>query len=259
MAALSASEKLVALGLKNPSSQENPYRDLFQQVRDAVSYSTFVSDVNGLADFPAYESYLQTTIGMTASDASRFRTLCEQKYGTMTAFQTALSDASSFDDWEAEFKFGDTFGTTPSDEDPTKAGVRVHSEDGVSYDGVAVQKGTVEVYGPRVEFSQTQAYDVTPADFSYTNLTVSDTTPLRSQSIDISVDVTNNTAVDFSPLVRLLEDGEVVDSKQPAVGANATRNITFSRSWSDLVSVDLRVEDSASVTISVAPGGVGGV
>lgn len=256
MADLSADEKLVALGLKTPSSQTNPYRDLFQQIRDAVSYSTFVTDVNGLADFPAFESYLQTTIGMTAAEASRFRTLVEQKYGTMTAFQTALGEASSYDEWEADFKFGETFGMTPSDEDPTNAGIRVHSEPGVSFDGVGVPKGTVEVYGPRVEFSQTQAYDLTVPDFSYTNITVSNTEPWVNEIVDISVDVTNNNGYSMSPIIRLLEDGEVVDSTQLSFGGNETIPVTFQRSWSELVSVDLRVEASPSVTVNVTPRGI---
>lgn len=259
MSHFTAEEKLVALGLRSPGTQTNPYRGLFDQLASATPYATFRTSVAGLGTFDAFETSLTDDLDFSAEDATRFRVLMEQTYETMAAFQSALADVESYAAWEATFALGTTLGTTPEDGAPTNAGVRVHAAPGVSFEGEPVERGTVEVFGPRIEFSETVAGAVTDPAFTYTNLSVSDPTPVVGETVTISCDVTNQTAATFSPLVRLLEDGKVVDTIPTTVPGGGTVTVEFTRSWTDYVSVDLRVETSASVTVSVIPTGLEGL
>lgn len=256
MSSLSQVEKLRALGLKSPDASNNPYENLFDQIEAEKDYSTFRNDVQGQSSFGEFETYLTDTIGMSSSDASRFRTRMEQKYTDFADFQSTLDDFSGYPGWRGSFSWGTTIAGDTTDGDGPTSGVRVHGEDGISYDNVRVGKGTVEIFGPRVEFSQTDPPIDATTDFSATNLSVSDTTPYAYETITISADITNNSGYGTSFTAKLLEDGSVVKSKTLDFGPSETLNVEFTRRYTDYVSVEVAINDTASETVTVIPEGL---
>lgn len=257
MSSLTQVEKLRALGLKSPDASNNPYEGLFNEIESQKDYSTFSSDVQNQSSFSEFETYLTDTIGMSASDASRFRSRMEQKYATFGDFQNELSNSSSNEEeWRGSFSWGTTLaGDTTDGSDPT-SGVRVHGEDGLSYNNEPVGKGTVEIFGPRVEFSETNAPIDASTDFSVANLTVSNTTPARYETIQISADITNNSGYGTTFTAKLLEDSSVVKSQTVELDPSETQEVTFDRRYTDLVSVEVQINTSATETVTVIPSGL---
>jgi len=256
MSNLTQVEKLRALGLKSPDSSNNPYEALFDQIEDAKDYTSFRSDVQGQASFGEFETYLVEEVGMSSTDASRFRSRMEQKYSSFGDFGTALDEFDGFPGWRGSFSWGTTIaGDTTDGEDPT-SGIRVHGEDGISYDNEPVGKGTVEIFGPRIEFSQTDAPIDASTDFEVTNLSVSDTTPYTYQTIQISADVTNNSGYGTTFTAKLLEDSSVVKGKTVQIDPGETLTVEFDRTYTDYVSVEVAVNSSAAETVTVIPIGL---
>lgn len=256
MSSLTSKEKLRALGVKSPSVQNNPYLSEFEAIGDTNDYSTFVSDVNNQSSFSEFETYLTDTIGLSASKASRFRQRMEQKYATFGDFQTALSGFSSYDEWINSFSWGTTIAGDETDGTQISAGIRIHGEDGVSYDGVSVPKGTLEAFGPRIEFSQSAPPIDATASFSTANLQIGDTLPQPYQNITISADVTNNSGYSVDHTAKLTEDGQVVETQTVEFAAGETKTLTFTRTYTDYVSVDVKVNEAGPTTVTVIPAGL---
>lgn len=256
MSSLTQVEKLRALGLKSPDASNNPYEGLFDQIEGAKSFSEFNTDVQGQSSFGEFETYLTDTIGMSSSDASRFRTRMEQKYADFPTFQSELSGFSSYEGWRGSFSWGTTIAGDTTDGEGVTSGVRVHGEDGISYDNIRVPKGTVEVFGPRVEFSQTDPPIDASTDFTASNLTVSNTTPTRYETIVISADITNNSGYATTFTAKLLEDSSVVKSETISFGVNETKTVEFQRRYTELVSVEVAINDTATETVVVIPEGL---
>ena len=256
MSSLTQKEKLRALGVKSPAVQNNPYIDIFDAIRDAKDYSTFTSDVNGQADFAAFETYLTNTIGVSTESASRFRSRMEQKYSSFGDFGTALSGFSSYDEWINSFSWGTTIAGDETDGTQISAGIRIHGEDGLSYDGVNVPKGTLELFGPRIELSQTPPPIDASASFSTANLQIDDTLPNPYQTITITADVTNNSGYGLDHTAKLTFDGQVVESKTVGIGAGATETVEFTYSFPDYESVDVKVNEAGPTTVTVIPAGL---
>jgi len=259
MSSLTQVEKLRALGLKSPDSSNNPYESLFDQIEAAKDYSTFSSDVNSQSSFSEFETYLTDTIGMSADDASRFRARIEQKYASFSDLQSAFSSSSSYEEWRGTFSWGTTIAGDTTDGDGPTSGIRVHGEDGLSYNNEQVGKGTVEIFGPRVEFSETSAPIDASTDFTVANLTVSNTTPTRYETIQISADITNNSGYGTTFTAKLLEDSSVVQSQTVELDPSETQEVTFDRTYTELVSVEVQINNSATETVVVIPSGLVGI
>jgi hypothetical protein len=256
MSSLTQKEKLRALGVKAPTVQNNPYLSTFDAIREEKDYSTFTSDVNGQASFAEFETYLTDTIGVGSETASRFRQRMEQKYETFGDFGTALSGFSSYDEWINSFSWGTTIAGDETDGEQISAGIRIHGEDGLSYDGVGVPKGTLEVFGPRVELSQTPPPIDASSSFSTANLQVSETLPSPYETITISADITNDSGYGLDHTAKLTEDGQVVKSKTVSFAAGETKTVEFTRRYTDYVSVDVKVNEAGPTTVTVIPQGL---
>jgi len=257
MSSLTPKEKLKALGVSAPAVQNNPFLTEFGAIED-YGFSQFVTDVQGQASFAEFETYLQNTVGLSASDAEQFRKRMEQKYASFSDFQNALSGFSNEDEWINSFSWGTTIAgdTTEADGQTLGGGIRVHAEAGVSYDGVSVPAGSVEIFGSEIHTSQSGASSTKQSAFTTTNLTISDTTPDLFEEITIGADVTNNNGYNDRATAKLIEDGEVVDSKSFLVGANSTRSISFTRQYTELVSVEVRINDTPTQDVIVVPTGL---
>jgi len=256
MSSLTAKEKLRALGVKSPSVQNNPYLSTFEAIREEKDYSTFTSDVNGQADFAAFETYLTDTIGIAAESASRFRSRMEQKYSSFGDFGTALSGFSGYDEWINSFSWGTTIAGDETDGTQISAGIRIHGEDGVSYDGVSVPKGTLEVFGPRIELSSAPVPIDTSTSFSTSNLSVDDTLPQPNQTVTITAEVTNNSGYGLNHTSKLTFDGQVVESKTFSYASGESKTVKFTYSFSTYTSVDVKINDAGPTTVTVIPAGL---
>ena len=257
MSSLSQKEKLQALGVKAASVQNNPYLSEFEAIEN-YGFSQFQTDVNGQADYSEFESYLQSSIGLSSTKAVKVRSRMEQKYDDFPDFQTTLGGFSDIDEWINSFSWGTTLtgGTTGPDGQELSGGIRVHGEAGVSYDGVNVEAGTVEIFGPRIETSNTGAASAKTSSFTTTNLTISDQTPDTYEDITISADVQNDNSYSDTATVKLTEDGEVVQSKAVDLAGGAFKTVTFTRTYTDLVSVEVKVNEAGPQTVTVVPPGL---
>jgi len=253
MSSLTQKEKLRALGISSATTQNNPYQDVFEQIEAAKTYSQFTTDVNGQSSYSEFESYLTGTIGVASDRATQFRKRMEQKYTSFSDFQNTISGFSSYDEWKASFSWGTTIGGDETDGTNITSGIRVHAEDGVSYDGVNVPKGTTEIFGPRVEFSETPPPIDATASFSTANLTIDDTQPTPGQQIQIQADVTNNSSYSLDHTAKLQEDGTVVETTTVEIAASGTETVTFLRSYDEIESIDVKVNEAGPTTVNVAP------
>lgn len=254
--ALTQREKLRALGLSLPSEQNNPYLSVFDAIRAAKDYSTFTSDVGGQASYSEFETYLTDTIGVASSDATSFRKRMEQKYDDFSDFQTTIDGFSSYDEWINSFSWGTTIAGDETDGENITGGIRIHGEAGVSYDGVNVQAGTVEVFGPRIEFSETGTAVDASTSFSTANLAVSDSTPNTGSTIDITADVTNNSGFEAEHTAKLIEDGEVTKTTTVTIGDGNTKQVSFTQRYDEPTSVDIQINDTSTTTVTWIPPGL---
>lgn len=261
MSSLTAKEKLRALGVKAPSVQNNPYLNSFESIESSKTFSQFETDVSGQSSFSEFETYLEDTIGLSADDAAQFRKKMEQKYPSFSDFQSSLSGFSSFDEWINSFSWGTTLGGDTisgggQGGGVSAAGIRIHGEDGVSKAGVNVPKGTLEIFSPRIELSSADAPIDATASFASGNLTISDTLPTTFETITISADITNNSGYSLDHTTKLTFDGNVVDTSTDNYGPSETKTISFTYTFEELRSVDVKVDGAGPTTVSVVPEGL---
>lgn len=261
---LQPEDKLKALGLKLTESQESPLRDEFDALENAVSglsngFTEFQNDVSNEGSFDNFENYMTNDLGLTSTEASRLRQKFEAKYGDYNTFDTEVNSFSTFDAWRNSFVWGDTIGgETTSDGETRNAGIRIHSEDGITRDDVAVPAGAVEVFAPEIHFSQTGAtVDEDPdksSVFSWSNMSASETTINPGDTITLSADLTNNGSYpeNYTPAL-IIDDATVKTADTITVDANATQTVSFSRTFDDLGVFDVRISKSSTVQVSVVP------
>jgi hypothetical protein len=260
---LKPKDKLNALGLKAPDSQENPLQSEFESLLNGIDtnlsggWLDFQNDVSNQSSFGEFETYLTDTLGLSSSDASTLRQKYQSKFGTFSDFQNAVSSYSSFEEFENSFTWGDTIsGETTEDGQNNNAGIRFHSEAGITKEGVSVPAGTVEIFGPEVHFSQTGATADEDPDksslFSYSNMDVSDSSVLLGDTPTVSVDLTNNGSYQENFLPVLLVDGEVQqEGDLIKIGAGNTRELSFEFKTPDTGDFEVQINKSPTRTITV--------
>ena len=91
------------------------------------------------------------------------------------------------------------------------------------------------------------------ASISFSNVSVSNTTPITYEEITVSADATNSggdagTAGSVLAVNNITEDWQTVD-----VPANSTRTVRYTISFSDVGTYDIQVNDSSAVTVTVLP------
>lgn len=259
MSGLTQEDKLRALGIKQASSQENPLSGSFEQLRNAVEWDTFKDDVlNDLTGFDEFEDYLVDEAEFEEEGAETLRDRIEAKYESWDDLQDDVDDADSYGEWEGEFRFGTSLtGDTLNEDGENNAGIRIHGEGGVSQAGVTVPAGTVEIYGPRIEFSQTDSTIDDPSTaFNVSNLQVSDTVPTLYETITISAQIENESGYSTSFTAKLTEDGDKVDSKTLSFDVDETRTVEFERTYMEYKSVDVKINDAGPETVSVVQSGI---
>ena len=257
---LTQEDKLRALGIRQPNQSIDLDAELFDEIAEAYeeAFNDFLDDVDGLDSFEEFEDFLVDEDILSAEDAEQLRTRLESRFEEFGEFEDDLNTYESFDEWFNDFNAGETLTGGTKDEDGTvNQGIKFHEQDGVSRAGVPVPAGTVEVYGPRVEFSQTDpAIEDPDASLLTQNLTVSNTTPTRFETVTYSADITNTSGYSTSFSIRLYEDDSRVASKSVSFRVNETKTVEFERSYEEYDSFDVRINDSDEETVVVIHPGI---
>lgn len=268
MSKLTQDQKLVMLGLRQPSSQENASDEAIVEFQNNIAseWATFqenFEDAN-LGSWADFETWL-TNNGISSSKASNIRSQFEASYASWSAFSdNVLNQYTSFDDMKNDFQSGSMFRSDGQTTDGrAMAGVKVYEQSGVGRDGQSIPRGGIEVFGQEVHFSQTGAVRDTRETsagasdpIEYSNLTVSNTAPTPNQSIDISADVTNNVGYPQGVVINLLEDDVVVDTTTRVLSANETKTVTFTRSWDSITSIFVTIDGLDDTLVVVTPDGL---
>jgi hypothetical protein len=264
---LTTEEKLVWLGVKQNTAKASVVSGDIQRLRETIGdWSAFQSAVDADGSYTDFETTL-TDAGWTADEAQRLITKIQSAYEdtdssgtTWDEFAADVADRTSYEDWSTVF--GSTtglIGDTLTENGEPIAGVRIHEEAGVSYDGVSVPAGTTEVFGQRVEFSQQGGARAAPAVVTYSNLRTDsdDNTATVGNPVDITADVTNPNNFPVTVTVPLTGDGEVVRDQRVSINANGTETVTFRVTRSEYVCVDYAIGETDPVLVCWRPGGLG--
>lgn len=259
MPTLSEDKKLVWLGLKQPKQDQSVIEKTVQLLEEHVGdFSTYQTEVDeNLTSLSEHETYLINQ-GFETEDAESFTSKIENAYNTWDDYRSfVVADINSYEGLKNGFGTTSAFvGESQTESGEPASGIRVHDDGGITYAGVQVPAGTVEVFGNRVEFSQQDPPDDAEAVFEYSNLQVSNTIPTTFETIDVSADISNTGNREGTAYVQLLEDGAVYAEQQVQVAAGATETVTFSWFSSELKSVELTIDGLEPELVSVIPAGL---
>lgn len=262
---LSERKKLVWAGLKKDRSDRSVIAKEVELLKEHVGdWETYQSDVDGgeegdgLTSYAEFNTYL-TDAGFTQDEADTFEQKVKDNYDSWSDHKGFVStQAQSY----AGYKNG--FGTavglsgeSETEEGDPLAGVRVHDTAGVSYAGVPVEEGTVELYGRRVEISQQAPPRAEDGTINYSNLRTDDEDNVVDvyQEITIMADVTNTNSGDRRETVALTEDGDVVAEKTVTVSGGGTVTVAFTREETETQCHDYAIGGLDPITICwVHPG-----
>lgn len=270
MSELSERQKLVWLGLKQSTRQSSDGESLIIDLQNAFGdeYTDFKSsyeDANP-QNFDEFEQFLVDN-GIGAERASSIRTDFENRYADFGEFDTVVRDTESYVEFEEEFGTSNELSSGVENEDGTPAaGFKVYESGGVGRDGQYIPQGGVEVWGREVHFSQSGASEDnedpgdtdgdTTYEFSYSELDISNTTPIPYEDITISAKVTNDSTRYRAESVQLLVDGEVYASKYVSVPPGDFKTVEFMWSSAEYVTVDMGIGPLSPETVSVSHPGL---
>ena len=260
---LTQEDKLRALGLRSPDQSLGFDLDKLEDIKEEYEenrggWDDFVDDANNESSFADLKQKIVNEGILNQDRADKLFTKIENRYGDYSSFLNDLSNYDTFDEFLFSFNTGSgvTGGTKDGNGDPNQ-GIRFHAENGVSFAGVPVPKGTVEIYGPRVEFSQSApAIDNPQAAVSVSNFTVSETVPVKGEEVVYSADITNDSGYGTSFSIKLFHDGAVESSKSVSFGPGETKTVEFRERYQNLGAFDASIMDSSTTVVAVAPDGI---
>lgn len=255
MADLTPREKEIWAGLRRPGSGvRSEVSDELERLRRNLDWSVYQSDTTGatVTDYAGHSTYLQNNASFTAQQADALNnkiqnnlTDTDSSGTTWDEYEDHVSSSASWEEWANLFGNHREFSGD-------SAGVRVFEQAGRTYNNIQAPAGSVELFGVEVFVSKHEAPSG-QSQFAYANLAVSNTTPEPGVTITITADVTNNGSETGFANPVLTEDGRVVDTDNVKVASGATETVSFSRTYDDLVSVEVSVSGLPPVTVSVEP------
>lgn len=250
-------QKKVWAGLKRPSTDLSAIKDDIDALQaNSVSWEDFKTEVEDNAtSYSDLETYLLNQ-GLSQEEADRLIGKIQNQYADFSAFQSDLSNYSSFQEWKSAFESTTTIGGSGDSESST-AGVKVHKTSGVSQNGVSVPADTLELMGVRIELSQAAPSSGEP-NFDVTNFQTDDPDNVVNvfASITISVDVANTSAIPGEVNLTLTEDGSAIQSKTEYLFANSSTTVSFTVSKDEYVCADYAINGIGNETICWVPSGL---
>jgi hypothetical protein len=262
MSDLDEEKKLIWLGLKRIESDRSVVAEAFDILRNNVEdYEAFQNDLGGVSNYTEFKTYLENH-GFSSGEADTFIDRIQNNFedtdssgSTYDEFkQYVQNEASSFAQLKNAFNTNQTIGSGEETVGGEKvSGIKFFENDGYTKDGFFVPAGTVEVFGNEIHFSKTGAPAAGEENISYSNLTVSNTSPNKNQTIDISADVNNSGTGSGSVYVTLIEDGVVSKQERVEVPAGQTKTVSFERAYTELKTVEVTIGDLNPITVFVVP------
>lgn len=251
---LETQQWLVWLGIKSPQRGSNPIAPDVQLLKEHVGdYSAFQTLVDDATSFTSYQSALESA-GFSTENAGNHVKRVQKVFTDWAAYATFVVDETdSYPEYKARFgSLPGVRGGGRTAAGQSVAGIRIHESEGVSYDGVDVPAGTIEVYGRRVEFSE-QAASIENPKLAYANIQVSDTEPSVGDTITVSADVTNEGARSGEVSIPLLSDGGVRKTKTVFITSGATKTVSFEVSESSFQSAQYGIGSAGPVQVNWLP------
>jgi len=260
---LTQADKLRALGIRSPDQSIGLDLQLFEDIKEWFKenedgFSSFEDTANNEGSYSELEQYLVDNNILDAENADQFITKIQNKYSDYKAFTDDLTNYESFDEFINTFNPGSGLtGDTKDSEGNNNQGIRFHSEDGVSRAGVPVPKGTVEIYGPRVEFSQSDPpIDNPEASLSVSNFSVSEQIVNPNEPVTYSASVSNGSGYATTFSIKLYEGDAVAASKSVEFGPTETKTVEFQRIYQTIQTFEASIMDSGTISIAIAPSGI---
>ena len=251
---LDAESKKVWAGLIQPNADRSAIAEDIRRLEEHVGeYDAFQALTDGEDNFADLQAALEAE-GFDAEHAESFVNRIQQNYETYDEFNTFVQEQNSYQGFQNGFGTNLSFGLDSLDEGGNPlAGMRIHETEGMSYNGVPLPAGTVEIYGRRVEFSQSGP----PADPSerlvYSNLQVTNDTPPVGAGITVSCDVFNQDTREVWERTVLLVDGSVEARQSVTIPPQETKEVSFFINRSQYVCHDITIEDLPAQTVCWVP------
>lgn len=279
-------EKLIWLGVKRPSQTQSSAEGEIEKLRDNVGdYSTFQNELDAydldgdgtdedISSFSDFKTYLKDyTFSQQGADdfVTKIQNNFEDtdadgsKYDDFESF--VQNDSDSYSELKSAFDSQSSFGTELETEDGQQAaGVRTFENDGVTYDGISVPAGSVEMFGREVHFSQsgtTKSGDgsgSTGGDsvFTVDNFQTDDSDDVVDiyQTITFSADITNNGSYHEFFVASLTEDGDTLNNKNLKIAPGSTRTVEFDVTKDEYFCADYKINTAGPITACWAPSGI---
>jgi hypothetical protein len=256
---LSAEKKLVWLGLRNPQQSTSEVASEVRRLQEQFnSVAEFQDELNDLTSFDDLRSSLEDA-DFSGEQAQRFIDKIKQNFDSFDAFKQFADGAGSFQDLKTGFGTGFGFtGENQTEQGGKAAGIEIHDQPATSRNGVELPASTVEVFGRRIEFSETNALQSGAADIVYSELSVSPTTPAIGETVTVSATVSNAGDARGTTFPQLRVDGGVAQSQGPLrLAPGASESVTFETEIDSLVTVDVTIGNLPPETIAVEPSSFG--
>lgn len=264
---METNEKLVWLGIKTNAASQSVIQGEIQHLKETIGdWSTFQTEVGNDTTYEEFKTTL-TDAGWTEEEAQTLIDKIKNAYtdddSSGTTWDEFSDDVannhSSYEEWSTVFDSGTGVqGDGKTDSGEPIAGVRIHENAGISYSGVEVPGGTIEVFGQRVEFSQQDPPRGSEAKVAYSNFSTddADNTETIGNDMVFSADVTNANSWAVTATVPLTEDGEVVDSKEVRIPASGTETVSFSVTKNEYVCAEYAIGDTSTILACWTPAGI---
>lgn len=266
---LSEEKKQVWAGLRRAQQDESVVVGEFNRLANNVGdYSTFKSDLDsydgGIDDFTDLKAYLTdgSKGDFSSDEADAFIDKIQNSFtdedssgSVYDEFEDAAESASSYDELKNEFGTAVSLEYGETADGESVAGIRVLEGGGVTHAGVSTNVTTTEVFGRRIEFSQSNAARAEDGQINFSNLRTDDAdnvVPVGA-TITISVDVQNTNSGGRSVSVALTLDGSVEKEKTVNVPGGTTVTVDFDVREDEYVCYDVAVADLSPITVCWAP------
>lgn len=269
-------EKLVWLGVKRSSSHQSEAKGDIDRLQENVGeYSTFQTDLDNVSNESEFQTYLENN-GFSTSEAKNFIERINNNFtdsdnsgSSFDEFKDYVqNDSNTYSKLKSEFSSQNSYFSDleTSDGEPV-AGFRIFEQPGVTYDGVSVPAGSVEIFGQQIHFSQSEAPKSGSGSgstgdgstFTVNNISTDKdaNTTLIGETVAISADVTNNGDYTEFFSAPLIEDGEVIENENFNIESGATEEVTFLVAKEEYASHIYQIATSGEIGVSWVPDTIG--
>lgn len=278
---LSPKAKLAWLGMSNPSSKKSVIAKELELLKENFnSYQDFADSLDAYdldndgtdEDADSFDDFkvILADNGFSNDEPSVFVDKIKKNFDDQDSSGTVYDEfedyvqnkSSSYEELSIRFDRNNTLSSDNLTEGGEEAaGIRAFSKPGVTFDGVEVPEGAVEIFGREIHFSQqdaAQRKDESTDIFNVGNIRTdeADDSSTVSAPIEISADVTNNSSSSQFFQATLNEDGTAVQSQMLEIPANSVQTVNFSVNKDEITCHEYKINSSGTVEACWVPAGL---